>query len=444
MGLAGIGVRAPEPGVTSALAVQPPRYSRIFNALRPVVTCAAFLLSRALRPFWIPHESALPHDAPRMKSFYQDFRLGILGGGQLGRMLIQACPNFDVSTVVLDPSEVAPCKHLASEFQVGDITDFDTVYRFGKTVDLLTIEIENVNVQALYQLEREGLKVFPQPRIIEIIQDKRVQKQFYADHGIATPEFRLVESRADVHSHLDFLPVFNKIGKGGYDGGGVQRIDSAGDIERAFDAPGLLEKFVDFDREIAVIAARNAQGEIAVFPPVECVFDSRYNLVDYLIAPSSASAGVLQQAEALARQVVDALGIVGLLAVEMFVTKSGEVLVNEVAPRPHNSGHQTINANYTSQYEQHLRAILGLPLGSTKIKSPSAMVNLLGAEGCSGPVRYEGLDELLRIEGVSLFLYGKKFTRAKRKMGHVTILDADMQQLLEKVEQVKKAVRVVV
>lgn len=378
-----------------------------------------------------------------MKAFYQDFRLGILGGGQLGRMLIQACANFDVFTAVLDSSDVAPCRELASEFHLGDITDFDTVYRFGKQVDLLTIEIENINVQALYQLEREGLTVYPQPRIIEIIQDKRTQKQFYADHGIPTPDFLLVDSRADIKKHLDFLPVFNKIGKGGYDGGGVQRLNTVADLERAFDAPGLLEKFIDFDREISVIAARNARGEIAVFPAVECVFDPKYNLVDYLVAPSSAPAAVLAQAEAIARQVVAALEIVGLLAVEMFVTKSGEVLVNEVAPRPHNSGHQTINANYTSQYEQHLRAILGLPLGSTAILSPSAMVNLLGAEGCSGPARYEGLDELLRIEGVNLFLYGKKLTRAKRKMGHVTILDSDMQRLLKKVEQVKKVVKIV-
>jgi 5-(carboxyamino)imidazole ribonucleotide synthase len=378
-----------------------------------------------------------------MKAFYQDFRLGILGGGQLGRMLIQSCPNLDVFTAVLDPSNVAPCKDLASEFQVGDITDFDTVYRFGKTVDLLTIEIENVNVQALYRLEQEGLPVYPQPRVIDIIQDKRTQKQFYREHGIPTPDFVLIDSRSEAQLHAAFLPAFNKIGKGGYDGGGVQRISSAADFSKVFDAPGLLEKFIDFDREISVIAARNAKGEIAVFPPVECVFDPKYNLVDYLVAPSSASASVLTQAEAIARRVVEAFGIVGLLAVEMFVTKSGEVLVNEAAPRPHNSGHQTINANYTSQYEQHLRAILGLPLGSTAIKSPSAMVNLLGAEGFSGPARYEGLDELMRIDGVNLFLYGKKLTRAKRKMGHVTILDSDMQRLLKKVEQVKKAVRVV-
>ena len=378
-----------------------------------------------------------------MKAFYQDFRLGILGGGQLGRMLIPACTNLDVFTVVMDPSDVAPCRELASRFQVGNITDFDTVYRFGKTVDLLTIEIENVNVQALYQLEREGLAVYPQPRVIDIIQDKRTQKQFYREHGIPTPDFILVDNRADAVQHAAFLPAFNKIGRGGYDGGGVQRIDSTADFGKVFDAPGLLEKFIDFEREISVIAARNAKGEVAVFPPVECVFDPKYNLVDYLLAPSTASAAVLKRAEDIARHVVEAFGIVGLLAVEMFVTKDGQVLVNEVAPRPHNSGHQTIDANYTSQYEQHLRAILGLPLGSTAIKSPSAMVNLLGAEGYSGPAKYEGLEELLRIEGASLFLYGKKHTRAKRKMGHVTILDVDMQRLLKKVELVKKAVRVV-
>ncbi|MGV3590202.1 MAG: 5-(carboxyamino)imidazole ribonucleotide synthase [Gammaproteobacteria bacterium] len=344
---------------------------------------------------------------------------------------------------MLDPSDIAPCRALASEFSVGDITDYDTVYRFGKTVDLLTIEIENVNVPALYQLEREGLPVYPQPRVIETIQDKRTQKQFYRDHGIPTPDFVLVDDRADAQRHADFLPAFNKIGKGGYDGGGVKRIATAADLDKVFDAPGLLEKFIDFDREISVIAARNVHGEIAVFPAVECVFDPKYNLVDYLVAPSSAPVDVLQQAEDIARKVVEAFGIVGLLAVEMFVTKSGEVLVNEAAPRPHNSGHQTINANYTSQYEQHLRAILGLPLGATTIKSPSAMVNLLGAEGFSGPAKYEGLDELLHIDGVNLFLYGKKQTRAKRKMGHVTILDADMRRLLEKVELVKKAVRIV-
>ena len=378
-----------------------------------------------------------------MKAFYQNFRLGILGGGQLGRMLIQSCTNFDVYTAVLDPSDVAPCKETASSFQLGSITDFDTVYKFGQQVDLLTIEIENVNVEALFQLEREGLHVYPQPRVIDIIQDKRKQKQFYREHNIPTPAFVLVENRADIRAQAHLLPAFNKLGKGGYDGGGVQRLNSINDIDKAFDAPGVLEQYIDFEREISVIAARNANGEIAIFPPVECVFHPEYNLVDYLIAPSSAAPAILARAEAIARQVVESLQIVGLLAVEMFITKSGEVLVNEVAPRPHNSGHQTINANYTSQYEQHLRAILNLPLGATTIKTPSAMVNLLGAEGFNGEARYEGLEELLRIPGVNLYLYGKKFTRPQRKMGHITILDADLQQLKTKMELVKQVIRVV-
>lgn len=378
-----------------------------------------------------------------MKAFYQDFTLGILGGGQLGRMLIQACTNFDVSTRVLDPSGSAPCHELASSFVQGSLNDFDTVYQFGKQVDLLTIEIENVNVAALYQLEQEGLKVYPQPRVIEIIQDKRVQKNWYRAHGIPTADFVLVDSSAELAQHVDFLPAFNKLGKGGYDGGGVQRLNCAADLHLGFDAPGLLEKAIDFEREISVIAARNNKGEIAVFPAVECVFHTKRNLVDYLLAPSQASALILEQAEQIARDVVGKLEIVGLLAVEMFITKSGEVLVNEIAPRPHNSGHQTINANYTSQYEQHLRAILGLPLGATTMKTPSAMVNLLGAEDYSGPVAYEGLDALLEIPGISIFLYGKKETRPHRKMGHITILDTEVSSLLAKVEQVKRAVRVV-
>ena len=378
-----------------------------------------------------------------MKAFYQDFKLGIIGGGQLGRMLIPCCVNLDVYTSVLDPSPIAPCRFVASEFHQGSLTDFDTVYRFGKQASLVTIEIENVNVQALYQLEREGIPVYPQPRVIELIQDKRKQKQFYRDHNIPSADFVLVDNRADIARHAAFLPAFNKLGTGGYDGGGVQRLNSLDDLPKAFDKPGLLEKYIDFDREISVIAARNSRGETAVFPPVECVFDPRYNLVDYLLSPSSAAPAILQRAEAVARQVVEAFGIVGLLAVEMFVTKQGEVLVNEVAPRPHNSGHQTISANHTSQFEQHLRAILDLPLGDTCLKSPSAMVNVLGAEGHSGAARYEGLAEVMAIAGTNVVLYGKKETRPSRKMGHVTILDDDVGRLLQKVGQVKRTLKVV-
>jgi len=378
-----------------------------------------------------------------MKAFYQDFKLGILGGGQLGRMLIQACTNFDLHSSVLDKDVNAPCSLLASSFKPGDITDFDTVYAFGKTVDMLTIEIENVNVGALKKLEEEGLTVYPQPAIIDIIKDKRRQKMFYREHGIPTADFVLVDNREAIKQHMDFLPAFNKLGTGGYDGGGVQRIRSAEDIEKGFDAPGLLETLVDFACEISVIAARNSKGEVSVFPAVECVFHPEHNLVDYLFAPSEVSPEIDEKAEKIARQVIESFGLVGLLAVEMFVTRDGEVLVNEVAPRPHNSGHQTINANITSQYEQHLRAILGLPLGATDIILPSAMVNLLGEAGYTGPAKYEGLDDLLAIEGASIFLYGKKETRPQRKMGHVTIVDENADALKRKVEEVKKVIKVI-
>ena len=378
-----------------------------------------------------------------MKAFYQDFKLGILGGGQLGRMLIQACTNFDLHSSVLDKDANAPCSLLASSFKPGDITDFDTVYAFGKTVDMLTIEIENVNVGALKKLEEEGLTVYPQPAIIDIIKDKRRQKMFYREHGIPTADFVLVDNREAIKQHMDFLPAFNKLGTGGYDGGGVQRIRSAEDIEKGFDAPGLLETLVDFACEISVIAARNSKGEVSVFPAVECVFHPEHNLVDYLFAPSEVSPEIEEKAEKIARQVIESFGLVGLLAVEMFVTRDGEVLVNEVAPRPHNSGHQTINVNITSQYEQHLRAILGLPLGATDIILPSAMVNLLGEAGYTGPAKYEGLDDLLAIEGASIFLYGKKETRPQRKMGHVTIVDENADALKRKVEEVKKVIKVI-
>ncbi len=378
-----------------------------------------------------------------MKAFYKDFKLGILGGGQLGRMLIQACSNFNIHTSVLDPSANSSCQGIANEFHQGPFNDFDTVYNFGKCVDLLTIEIENVNVDALYQLEKEGLAVYPQPRVIEIIQDKRKQKQFYLDNAIPTAEFVLVDNRKDIQQHASFLPAFNKIGQGGYDGGGVTRLQSLVDLDKAFDAPGLLEKTVELGCEISVIAGRNVSGDIAVFPIVECVFHPEHNLVDYLISPSTLSEEIQNKAKDIARDLVNKLDIIGILAVEMFVTPAGEVLVNESAPRAHNSGHQTINANVTSQYEQLLRAILDLPLGSTAINKPSAMVNLLGQEGYTGPVHYEELDKLLAIPGAHLFLYGKTETRPHRKMGHITLVDEDRNSLIKKIEQVKQTIKAV-
>ena len=343
----------------------------------------------------------------------------------------------------MDPSPYAPCKGVATEFVQGDITDEETVYAFGKTVDLLTIEIESVSISGLKRLQKEGVKVYPQPEVIEIIQDKRIQKQFYKDNNIPTADFILTDDKAAVANHTEFLPAFHKRGKGGYDGGGVVKITSANDVEKAFDAPGLLEKLVDFEKEISVIVARNEAGEIKTFPLVEMVFHPEYNLVDYLLSPAQVSEDVKQKAAKIATKVAEAFGIVGILAVEMFLTKNGEILVNEVAPRPHNSGHQTINGNYISQYEQHLRAILNLPLGATDIKIPSAMVNLLGEDGYTGDAIYQGIEEVLRVDGVNLFLYGKPTTKPHRKMGHITITDHDIDKLREKVDFVKKTIKIV-
>jgi 5-(carboxyamino)imidazole ribonucleotide synthase len=276
-----------------------------------------------------------------------------------------------------------------------------------------------------------------------MIQDKRLQKQFFADHGFPTAPFVLTESQADISLHADFLPAFHKLGKGGYDGKGVQRISSLADQFKAFNAPGLLEKAVDFEKELAVIVARNPQGETKAFPAVEMVFHPEHNLVDFLFSPATISTEVAQKAENIALELIEKMGLVGVLAVEMFLTKEGEILINEVAPRPHNSGHQTIRGNETSQYEQHLRAISGLPLGSTQAKGVSGMLNLLGEDGFSGVAKYEGLDEALAIPGVYPFLYGKKMTKPFRKMGHVTILGANKEEIIEKSEQVKNLIRVI-
>lgn len=375
--------------------------------------------------------------------YYQkDFKLGVLGGGQLGRMLIQSGIDFNISFSVLDPDSSAPCSQLA-QFQTGKLTDYETVMQFGETCDLITIEIENVNTKALADLVQSGKKVFPQPQIIELIQDKRKQKQFFKTNKIPTADFILVESKQDVVNHASFLPAVNKLGREGYDGRGVQILRDEKELVKAFDAPGLLEKLIDFEKEIAVIVAKNEAGEIVSYPPVEMVFHPEKNLVEYLFAPANIEPSIQQKADSIARKVIDDLGLVGILAVEMFVTKSGEVLVNEVAPRPHNSGHQTIEANETSQYEQHLRAILNQPLGSTKMRFPSAMVNLLGEDNFTGEANYQGMEKVLSVEGVHVHLYGKKITKPFRKMGHVTIVDSNMESLKKKVNFVKDNLKVI-
>jgi 5-(carboxyamino)imidazole ribonucleotide synthase len=369
-------------------------------------------------------------------------RIGVLGGGQLGRMLIQSGIDFNIHFSVLDPDATAPC-HSISTFTHGKLTDYQTVVDFGRTCDLITIEIENVNVLALKALVKQGKKVFPQPEVIELIQDKRTQKEFYKTNGIPTAEFILTSGRQDVIDNKSFLPAVNKLGKEGYDGRGVQLLRTENDLEKAFDAPGLLEKLIDFEKEIAVIVARSESGEVVSYPAVEMVFHPTANLVEYLFSPAAISLQVAMEANAIARSIIEKLEMVGLLAVEMFVTKEGKVLVNEIAPRPHNSGHQTIEANATSQYEQHLRAILDLPLGSTVAYQFSAMVNLLGEEGYSGEAKYDGLEEVLQTAGTHIHLYGKRLTKPFRKMGHVTIMDEDIESLKKKANFVKQTLKVV-
>ena len=362
-------------------------------------------------------------------------------------MLLQAAIDWNLRVHILDPDVEAPCRTLCAQFTQDSLTDYDTVYQFGQNVDVITIEIERVNVEALEALEREGKRVFPQPSVIRIIQDKRLQKQFYRDHQLPTADFILTQTRADVAlveiHQPDFFPAFHKLGRDGYDGRGVQRIVSVADVGKAFDAPGVLEQAVDFEKELAVIVARNERGDVQTFPTVEMVFHPELNLVDYLFAPAQISEAIERQAQAIARQTADAFGIVGLLAVELFLDKAGNVLINEVAPRPHNSGHHTMRANVTSQFEQHWRAILAYPLGDTTAYQPAAMVNLLGEDNHTGPAVYEGLENLLSIPGVFPFFYGKAITKPFRKMGHVTVMDNSLDALREKVEYVKAGIRVV-
>lgn len=374
--------------------------------------------------------------------FSPETRIGIAGGGQLGRMLLQAGIDLNLDFRVLDPDPKAPCAGLAP-FTAGKLTDHDTLLNFGRGCDLITIEIENVNTAALRQLVAEGKKVYPQPEVIELIQDKRRQKQFYLDHGIPTAPFVLTENKADVLKHASMLPCVNKLGREGYDGRGVQLMRTAEDLQKGFDAPGLVESLIDFEKEISVIVARSANGEVSTFPAVEMMFHPTGNMVEFLFSPATISAEMEALAASIAKTVITRLNMIGLLAVEMFVTRDGQVLVNEIAPRPHNSGHQTIEGNETSQYHQHLRAILGLPLGSTDIRIPSAMVNLLGEEGHNGPAAYAGLAECLTLGGVNVHLYGKAMTKPLRKMGHVTITGKDMEELRRKSEFVKRTLRVV-
>ncbi|HMH22330.1 MAG TPA: 5-(carboxyamino)imidazole ribonucleotide synthase [Puia sp.] len=370
-------------------------------------------------------------------------RVGILGGGQLGRMLLQAAANYPVETFVLENEVDCPAAHLCHHFTKGDIRNFDDVYNFGKGLDALTIEIESVNEDALDKLEKEGVKVYPRAAALRTIKNKITQKQFYIEHGIPTAEFLVTGNRAELREKSDFFPAVHKIGAGGYDGKGVQILQSKDDIEKGFDAPSVLEKLVSINKEIAQIIAVNEKGETAIYPPVDMIFDPHLNLLDYQISPAELPQNTLWKVEAIALRAVKELKSPGIFAVELFVTRTGEVFVNETAPRVHNSGHHTIEANYSSQFDMLWRVMLGYPLGNTASILPSSIVNLLGAEGHDGEAQYEGLAEVLQMDNVFLHIYGKKETRAGRKMGHVTILSNEKYDLVHKAHKIKNALKVV-
>lgn len=369
-------------------------------------------------------------------------RLGMVGGGQLGRMFIQEAINFDVHVHVLDPDANAPCKPIAHSFTQGSLNDYDTLYNFGLDKDVLTVEIENVNIEALEALEKLGKKVFPQPRVLRIIKDKGIQKEFYKDHNIPTAPFQLTENLEDVKQLADQIPFVQKMRTGGYDGKGVQVLRTEKDFENAFATPSVIEEMIPFEKEISIIVARNENGEIAVYPAVECEFSEEANLVEFLFAPADISNEIENKAIELAKSVIEKLEMVGILAVELFLTKDGSLLVNEIAPRPHNSGHHTIECNVTSQFEQHMRSVLNLPLGSTEILQAGAMINLLGEKGYEGDVYYEGLEKFIGKPGVHPHIYGKAQTKSFRKMGHVTIAGKDLEQVKALAIDVKNGIRV--
>ncbi|MDG1516568.1 MAG: 5-(carboxyamino)imidazole ribonucleotide synthase [Flavobacteriales bacterium] len=377
------------------------------------------------------------------KGFTTNIKIGVLGGGQLGRMLQQKALCLGLDIAFIDPDENAPCKEISARFFKGDIKDFETVYSFGKGKDVITIEIEHVNVQALEKLQQEGVKVFPQPNIIKIIQDKGLQKIFYKENNIPTSDFFLINEKSEIPLFKEHFPLMQKMRKGGYDGQGVTPMRSKLDFESGFDTPSILEKMVNFEKELSVIVARNENGEIKSFPCVECEFNPEVNLVEFLFSPANISDEIEKKSQKIAKDVIEKLGMVGILAVELFLTKDGDILVNEVAPRPHNSGHQTIEGNYESQYGQLLRCLLNLPLGDTEIKKPSVMVNLLGEKGFIGNAVYDGIEKVLALPGVYLHLYGKAQTKPFRKMGHATVVNNTLEEAKIIAKKVQEELRII-
>ncbi|UFH35837.1 5-(carboxyamino)imidazole ribonucleotide synthase [Flavobacterium acetivorans] len=382
-----------------------------------------------------------------MNYFSSDFKLGILGGGQLGKMLLFDTRKFDIQTYVLDPSDEAPCKIACNQFFKGDLMDFETVYNFGKLVDVLTFEIELVNLEALEKLENEGLKVYPSPKTLKLIQNKGTQKDFYTEHAIPTANYKRFKDikslvLAILESKIE-LPFVWKCTEFGYDGNGVKVIRQVSDLDNLANVECIAEEMVPFKNELAVIVCRNPSGDMKTYPVVEMEFHPEANQVEYVICPARIDDHVAEKARAIALKVSEKFNHVGLLAVEMFQTEGDEILINEVAPRPHNSGHYSIEASYTSQFENHLRAILDLPLGNTESKVAGIMVNLVGEEGFSGDVVYENIEKILGWNGVTPHIYGKKQTRPFRKMGHVTIVNSDIAEARRIAEDVKNTIRVI-
>ena len=380
-----------------------------------------------------------------MNYFSSDFKLGILGGGQLGKMLLAETRKFDIQTYVLDPSDEAPCKISCNHFFQGNLMDFETVYNFGKQVDVLTFEIELVNLEALEKLENEGKKVFPSPKTLKLIQNKGIQKEFYIQNNIPTAPFGKFESLENLKSKIQNLklPFVWKCTEFGYDGTGVKVIRTPSDLENLPNVECIAEEMIAFKNELAVIVVRNVSGEVKTYPVVEMEFHPEANQVEYVICPARIDDKIAQKAQEIALQVSEKFNHVGLLAVEMFQSQNDKILVNEVAPRPHNAGHHTIEASYTSQFENHLRGILNLPLGNCDSKVAGIMVNLVGEENFSGPVVYENIEKIMSIDGVTPHIYGKKETRPFRKMGHVTIVNEDMTKARKIAEEVKNSIRVI-
>jgi len=370
-------------------------------------------------------------------------KVGILGGGQLGRMLLQAAANYQVETHVLENDDECPAAHLCRYFVKGNIRDFDAVYNFGKNLDAITIEIENVNIEALEKLESEGIKVFPKPSVLRIIKNKVRQKEYYVEHQIPTAEFAIIQSKKEIDQWPHLLPAVQKLAEGGYDGRGVQIIEALSNKDEGFDEHSVLEKKIKIKKEIAQIVAIDQNGKTALYPPVEMVFNKDLNLLDYQLCPADISQKILWKTEAIALTVVRNFNSPGLFAVELFVDQNDEVFVNETAPRVHNSGHHTIEAHYSSQFDMLWRIMLGHPLGNTKYIMPSAMVNIIGSEGYSGTPKYEGLNEVLKIDNAFVHLYGKLQTKPGRKMGHVTILSNEKQDLIHKANKIKQTLSVI-